>query len=294
MRRWMIGLALAFGLLPGLILAEDKASEELFAPILVNGVVSEFFHYQTRFLFLEVSGTTESSALSVEVEVFDNDGNRVDPSMIFCALPVVPADGVQRFTLPAFGSLLTGTKGFVGIYEPTPGVLDGWVRIRTSGSGKLRATVELLAFGHRLPAGVGCEPVMFVSTPSSHYVSDALIQVEKPATAFRASAVATYLRQTAFSIVNPSDSQTAKVHIDLYDSSGTIIGHGMDLVLAPMHRASAFAREWMDVIDPPGALTPQFYGSARISSDVPIVVGALEMLFPEGKLVSTNVTPEGN
>ena len=72
---------------------------------------------------------------------------------------------------------------------------------------------------------------------------------------------------------------------------------GYSVDIPPMQRHSAFAWEWVHPSPSPAIGIPRpvpddFYGSARIVSDVPIVVGALQVLLPEGKLVSAVVTPE--
>jgi len=119
----------------------------------------------------------------------------------------------------------------------------------------------------------------------------------KPAKIFRAATVITPYRETAFSVVNPSAIDTAHVFIELLRNDGSLLERGLEVDIPPMQRYSAFAWEWADTslsgaIGVPVLVPDSFYGSARIVSDVPVVVGALQVLFPEGKLVSTLVTPE--
>ncbi len=98
-------------------------------------------------------------------------------------------------------------------------------------------------------------------------------------------------------MVNPSATNTANVSIELLHHDGSLLQRGLPVDVPPMHRRSRFAWEWADTsvsgaIGIPVPVPDDFYGSARIISDVPVAVGALQVLQPEGKLVSASVTPE--
>jgi hypothetical protein len=291
MSRWLLSLAgcVAFVLVP--VCAESSSPEELFVPILINGRFEESRHYQTIFRFLEFSGTTASPAVSVQVDAFDNSGAPIHNDQLFCP-PALPLPGPLQVSLAGQGSTHFGTKGFIQLYEPGPGAINGWVRLRVNGPGRLLATAEVLQVD---AAPSGC-PAVVCSRPSQLYRSDAVVHAVKPAKAFRAAAVVTSYRHTAFAVVNPSETDTAHVSLQLLRPDGTVLQAGEDLAIAPMKRVSAFAWEWATV---PQALLhvhwpepDNFYGSARIVSDVPVVVGALQVLFPESKVVSASVTPE--
>ncbi len=212
------------------------------------------------------------------------------PDKIFCPGPLPVPDSTIRWNLSSSGSTHSGTKGFAQAYDPAPGVVDGWVRIRSSGPGKLHVNAEI-AVVHAVP--VGCPPLV-CSRPSYQYESDALVQAVKPAKAFRVPTVVTPERQAAFSIVNPSSDQEAFVHIEFYDSVGVQLGD-VGVHIPPLNRMSRFAAEFAKI--PPvvfafpeiWTLPERFYGSVLIRSDIPIVVGAIQVLMPEGKLVASSV-----
>ncbi len=292
MRRWLPSLVSCFAFLLAPIFAQSEAPEELFVPILINGLVDESWHYQTIFRFVELSGTTASPAVSVQVDAFDNAGKRIVGDQLFCPPPVASLEPF-RVSLAGLGSIHFGTKGFIQLYEPEPGIIDGWARLTVTGPGKVQATAEVLQVD-TLPSG--CPPVI-CARPSGLYKSDAVVNAVKPAKVFRAAAVITPYRHTAFSVVNPSEKDSAHVFFELLKDDGTVL-HGGALTIPPMQRRSAFAWEWATL--PPVLIgIPQirpmpdnFYGSARIESDVPVVVGALQVLLPEGRLVTAVVTPE--
>lgn len=275
-------------------LAQEESTKELFVPIMVNGMVDENFHFQTLFRFMELSGTTASPAITVEMDAFDNEGSAIHPDQFACPGPVPFPGSTLSWSLSGSGSTHSGTKGFVQPYEPAPGLIDGWIRIRYSGPGSLQVSAEIA--GVRATP-VGCPPLV-CSRPSSEYESDALVQALSPSKAFRVPTVATPQRHAAFSIVNPSADQEADVRISFYDSEGVLLGQEGFTVL-PLHRVSRFAAEFANLSPPeiaigipvPWYLPERYYGSVLITADIPIVVGALQVLFPEGKLVSASVTP---
>lgn len=274
----------------GSALAQEEPSEELFIPIMINGMVDQDFHFQTLFRFMELSGTTASPAVTVEMDAFDNEGNAIHPDQLFCPGPLPTPGSTLRWSLPGSGSTHSGTKGFVQDYRPAPGLIDGWIRIRHSGPGSLQASAEIA--GVRATP-VGCPPLI-CSRSSSEYESDALVPALHPSKAFRLPTVVTPQRQAAFSIVNPSSDQEAHVRIRFYTSDGVMLGEA-GLTVLPLHRTSRFAAELASlppgVIGVPWTLPERYYGSVLITSDVPIVVGALQVLLPEGKFVSASVSP---
>jgi len=288
--RPLLSRVVVLALFCGFAAAQDKPVEELFIPIMINGMVDDDLHFQTLFRFVELSGTTASPAVSIEMDAFDNEGKTMHPDK-FSGPPPLPApDSTIRWNLASSGSAHSGTKGFVQAYDPAPGVIDGWVRIRSSGPGKLHVNAEI-AVVHAVP--VGCPPLI-CSRPSYQYESDALVQAVKPAKAFRVPTVVTPERQAAFSIVNPSSDQEAFVSLLFYDTSGVRLGR-VGVHIPPLNRMSRFAAEFAQI--PPvvvglpeiWALPERYYGSVLITSDIPIVVGAIQVLMPEGKLVASSV-----
>jgi hypothetical protein len=292
MRRWLLSLV-CLGCLLDTVFAQSEAPEELFVPILINGLVGESWHYQTVFRFVELSGTTASPAVVVQVETFDNSGKPIFHDELFCPPPVASLEPL-RISLAGSGSAHFGTKGFIQPYDPGPGVIDGWVRLTVTGPGDLQATAEVLQVA-TIPSG--CPPVI-CARPSPVYRSDALVNAIRPARRFRAAVVITPFRHTAFSVVNPSETKSARVSFELLRPDGSLLRGGA-LTIPPRERRSAFSWEWAML--PPisivgfsqyGVMPSDFYGSARIESDVPVAVAALQVLLPEGRLVTATVTAE--
>ncbi len=283
-------LLVAFLCIP--VRGQGPPSGETFLPILANGVLDESSHYQTVFRFVETSGATASTAVSVEMDLFDNEGGLTFGETSFCPPPIPKPPGTLVFGLRGWGSLHLGTKGFIQPYEPDVGVNDGWARITWTTPGRLTVSAEILAVDE-LPAG--CPPVICFR-PSSKYRSDALIRSVEPDREFHAATVISEYRRTALSIVNPSTLLgPAHVYLELYDQAGALFRRGGTITIPPMHRISRFAWELATVPLDSGAdgVAPQapeqFYGSARIVSDIPVVVGGLQVLLPEGRLVSLDV-----
>ncbi len=292
MRCWIVSFLACGVFILAPVFAQSEQPEELFVPILINGLVDESWHYQTVFRFVELSGTAASPAVTVQVDAFDNSGKKIINDQLFCPPPVATLEPF-RVSLAGSGSIHLGTKGFIQPYQPAPGVVDGWARLTVTGPGKVQATAEVLQVD-AVPSG--CPPVI-CSRPSALYKSDAVVNVVKPAKVFRAAAVITPYRHTAFSVVNPSETESAHVTLELLQADGTQLQRG-GLTIPPMQRHSAFAWEWATLV-PAVVGVPQivpmpdnFYGSARIVSDVRVVVGALQVLLPEGKLVTAVVTAE--
>jgi hypothetical protein len=292
MRRFVLSFFACFAFVLAPVFAQSQPPEELFVPILINGLVDESWHYQTLFRFLEVSGTTASPVITVQLDAFDSSGKRIVNDQLFCPPPVATLEPF-RVSLPGLGSIHFGTKGFIQPYHPAPGIVDGWVRLNVKGPGKLEATAEILQVD-AIPAG--CPPVICMR-PSGVYRSDAVVRAVKPAKVFHAATVITPFRHTGFSIVNPSETESAHVSVVLIQADGLLLQSGR-LTIPPLQKQSGFAWEWVNTLPPvnigiPSSPMPtDFYGSAQIVSDIPIVVGALQVLLPEGKLVTAVVTPE--
>lgn len=287
MRRFVLSFLACLAVIVVPVFAQSEPPEELFVPILVNGLVDESRHYQTTFRFVELSGTTASPAVVVQIDAYDNSGKPITQDL-FCP-SAIPTLNPLELSLPSLGSVHYGTKGFIQPDEPQPGVLDGWARITVTGPGKILATAEVLQVN-----GVpdGCPPVTPLR-PSDVYSSDAVLYPVKPAKAFRSAAVITPYRHTAFSVVNPSKTETAHVCLQLYQTGGALQAQSEITSIPPLQRRSFFAKEWTPPDQPENLpFKESFYGSARIFSDLPIAVGALQVLLPEGKLVTAVVTPE--
>ena len=103
-------------------------------------------------------------------------------------------------------------------------------------------------------------------------------------TEFRLGVTITATRRAAISVVNPSDSETASVKIQLRgvnrDDNAALIE------IPPLSRISRFLLEIVVPDDFPADPTRWlFRGTATITSNIPIAVGALDFILPDGKLV---------
>jgi hypothetical protein len=139
-------------------------------------------------------------------------------------------------------------------------------------------------------------------------VTSAQIPAVTPAIGFLSPVIINPNRHTAIALVNPSHSDSAELEITLLDSSGEIFLYGDERVpleisfyLEPRKRSAQFVWNFFDDCDvnhqvclavsvPSRPLPEVFHGSIRIESDKPIAVGAVHLLFPEGKLVNQPVS----
>jgi hypothetical protein len=98
-------------------------------------------------------------------------------------------------------------------------------------------------------------------------------------------------RQTAFSIVNPSQNQTASIELAVIDSSGKtlLLSDQTPIVtrfsLAPLSRLSRFLSELLTVGASAPIKNPTEFSARRerffmikVTSDIPIAVAAVQML----------------
>lgn len=262
---------------------------ELILPIVANGIIDDPVHLQTTFSFFNLA----ASATEATLVVYDNSG-AVDTGFLNC-VPVPPPP--QEVTLPFTPD---GSVHFSGTTDEP--VLTGWGKLTWEGPARISGSAEITVIKKDpIPCAVIC------SRPSGEIATTAQVPAVRPSKAFRAETIVTKNRESAFAVVNPHESETVKVTITLRDSSGEILVIGSNRIaqatyeIAPLQRLSDFVWElvfnfckFMPIcIGTPAGAPPKpemFHGSLEITGDLPIAVGSLHVLFPEGKFVNNPVS----
>ena len=249
-------------------------TREVIVPIVMNGIVERPTHYQTTFTVINLS----DSAVEVRIEVRDKKGNA---GSVFCG-PTAPLWELQQM-------LEAGAELHVSTSADAP-LTEAWARITWSGAPAIIASAEVaLITGEPEPCTRKC------NRPSDEFLSSAFVPAVEAAREFRAPVTITKYRHTAFALCNPSPSETAHVRFKLLDESGnTYRGTSLSIDVPPRGRTSGMA--WTFAVWCPPCARPadppppeMFHGSAVITSDIPIAVGAFHMLSPEGKFVTASV-----
>ncbi|MFQ5740586.1 MAG: hypothetical protein ACE5JX_16395 [Acidobacteriota bacterium] len=264
-----------------------EESAQLILPIVANGVVGDVLHFQSTFNFLNLSNSTAEGLL----QVYDN-GGELTTDFLLCT-PVPTPDPSVKFPFTP-GSSIHHT----GITD-TP-LLSGWGRLTWETSARIEGSVEVTLIN------APPHPCLLVCTrPSSEIVSTTQVPGVRPAKEFRFPVIITENRHSAFALVNPSNTETARISLTLLDSLGQVFRDGdgnraqiEEYFMAPFTRVSQFAWDFFDACDPqhqictlpvPTPAPDLFHGSIQIKSDIPIAVGGLHVLFPEGKIVGLPV-----
>ena len=135
-----------------------------------------------------------------------------------------------------------------------------------------------------------CPPVI-CRRPSDEIFSSIQLSAVEPAKRFRSQATIASHRESAFAIVNPSAAEGAQIQILARDRNGQVFDSN-ELTLAPGARVSLLLWQLLllnKVFIVPPERPDNFHGSLEISSDVPVGVGGIQVLLPEGKLVNLPV-----
>lgn len=234
-------------------------TQEMILPVVVNGYVREPLHYQTTIRIVNLS----NSSVEVTLEAYQNDGV---PVRILELFPI-PRQGTKTvFRIDSLGSVEASTAGSV---PP----LNGWARLTYD----LSATIEAGAEVALIKAPVGPQPIC--NRPSTDFVTSVQVPSATAAWKFAGFAVIRSNRQGAYAILNPSATSTATVFLSLLDFSGKLVA-ASTIEIPPQGRTSRFLSEYL-----PGA-PADFMGSLRITSNIPVVAAALNVLVPEGKFTS--------
>ena len=258
MRRILSALAIVVWLASRL----SAQTQDLILPVALNGYTAPPTHYQTIIRIVNMS----ANAVQVTLEAYSNDGT---PVRILELFPIARAGTKTVFDIAAGGSIEAFTA------EDVP-PLNGWIRLTYAASATIQATAEVAL----ISAAVGPHPICV--RPSTDIITTAQIAATGAAQKFSAFAVVRPYRKTGYALVNPSTSQTATVFLSLLDFSGTLVASAM-VSLPPQWRISRFIQEFMP------AAPSDFMGSFRVTSTIPVALGAVNVLFPEGEFTNVNV-----
>ncbi len=267
----VISLSLTFSTSP---LAGESGSESslLVTPVVVQGDLLAGRHLQTTFRVVNLL----DRQITLRIEGLNDDGV---VERIFCPGPVV--GGPERtLMLPATGVINLGSGG---------NAFNGWARItseeRLTESVQVTAEVSVIK-GASMP----CPPVI-CRRPSDEIFSSIQLRAVEPAKRFRSQATIASHRESAFAIVNPSAAERAQIQILARDRTGQVLDAN-ELTLAPGARVNLLLWQLL-LLNKVFIVAPErpdnFHGSLEISSDVPVGVGGIHVLLPEGKLVNLPV-----
>ncbi len=257
-RLWMLVVLL------GLSRGGFAQTQDLILPIVVNGYVRQPIHYQTTIRMVNLS----ANPVQVTLEAYQNDGT---PVRILELFPVARAGTKTTLNLDGFGSLETFTA------EDVPN-LNGWVRLTFDAGASIQASAEVSL----IDAAVGPHPICH--RPSTEILTT--VQVASVRTAKKVSgfAVIRENRKSAYAIVNPSTTDSVTAFLSLLDASAQLVASAT-LQIPPQGRVSRLLSEYF----PNGP--SDLMASLRITATAPVAVGAINILFPEGKYTSLSVEP---
>lgn len=250
--------------------------QEVILPVVVNGSISDKLHYQTIFTILNTTGQT----VNADLQVYGNTGA---PGGVFCS-PLAPPPSAVGATLKPGAEYVQFTSADLPFH-------DGWARLRWLGSTSLVVGAEVT-----LVAAPPTPCLLVCNRPSTEKLSSTQIPSVVAAREFRLPVTLNHNRQTALALVNPSATDSVGVRITILDASGETAILGVpgtfDVKIQPLERVSRFL--WQLALDHsvPTVMVPVpdgFQGSVVLTGDNPFVVGALNIMFPEGKLVSVPV-----
>ena len=254
--------------------AQDQTTvNEVVLPIVVNGAIAEKLHYQTIFTVLNGS----KQVLQATLQVYDNSGT---PGGVFCS-PLAPPPSRVTMTLQPDAQYFQFTSADLPY-------LNGWALVRWEGPASLLVSTEVtLANAAPFPCLLIC------NRPSTEKLSSAQISAVRPATEFRLPVTLNRYRQTALAIVNPSATRTLRIKVTLLDAAGDIPKLGVpasfEEKVEPLARTSKFLWQMAQEHSPLDVIVPvpdMFQGSLILSAEIPFAVGALNIMFPEGKFVT--------
>ncbi|MDA2933927.1 hypothetical protein MYX82_06245 [Acidobacteria bacterium AH-259-D05] len=238
-------------------------TQEIILPVVVNGFWKEPAHFQTTIRIVNLS----TQAVEVTLEAYQNDGTA---TRILELYPIAKSGTKTVFQIMPGGSVEAFTTGD----EPA---FDGWARLSYETSASIQASAEIAL----VDAPVGPKPIC--QRPSTEIVTSAHAAGVPESKKYSGFIVIRPFRKSAYALVNPSTTSTANVFLSLLDFSGKLVASA-GLQIPPQGRSRGLLPDLLD--NPP----EDFIGSLRITSDIPIGVGALNVLFPEGKFTSVLVT----
>jgi hypothetical protein len=254
-----------------LTVADSSLLSELIFPMVVNGSVAEKQHYQTIFTVLNTSAAEVKATLQVY-------SNAAAAPGAFCSPLAPPPSGAQL--------TLTPNSEYLQFTSPDLPFLNGWARLRWTGSAPILVSEELT-----LVAAAPAPCLLVCNRPSSEKLSSAQITAVRPGLEFRMPMTINPNRQTAVALINPSSSAAVTVKVSILDSSGQAakleVPSSFEVKVGPLERISKFV--WQMAAESSTTAAPNlpdsFQGSLIFSSDSPFVASGLHIMFPEGKFV---------
>jgi len=152
---------------------------------------------------------------------------------------------------------------------------NGWIRLSFDSSATIQAGAEVAV----ITGLVGPHPIC--RRPSTEIATSAQVPAVRAASKFSGFAVSRTYRQSGYALINPSATQTATVFLSLMDLSGKFVASGT-VQIPPQVRLSRYIGELLPE-------TPaDFMGTLRVTGTIPIAVGGVNVLFPEGKFTAIN------
>ena len=257
MRRIVLSLVFASALTVPLF----SQTQDLILPVALNGYTSPPVHYQTIIRIVNMSAT----AVDVTLEAYQNDGT---PVRILELFPVARPGTTTAFTIDARGAVEAFTA------EDIPS-LNGWIRLTFDASATVQAVAEVAV----ITGLVGPHPICM--RPSTEIATSAQVPAVRASSKFNGFAVSRTYRQSGYVLINPSTTQTATAFLSLMDLSGKFVASGT-FPIPPQARLSRFVNEFLS--DTPA----DFMGTLHVTSTIPIAVGGINVLFPEGKFTTIN------
>ncbi len=292
--RILLGSSVLLVILPSFLRAQESPGaagvRELIFPMVHSAFLEGSNNLQTTFSILNLSNTTAQAS----IVTYQDDGTPARILQLCSALGIPPdLDEVElNFEIPAAGGrdFLTQADN----QGELPG-FSGWARVRLDRSLPIQASAEVRLRTTPEPCIVlsgttsSSRPSSWESAGVRLFSLAAQLLAVEPATGFRARAFNSVSRRTGFSIVNPSDSVAARVTLEVFNLGGERIGSA-EVEVPPLHRLSRFVTELVEVRPCPECSTVHYNGTLHISSDVPIAVGGLVVLQPDGLWVSLPVS----
>lgn len=290
-----VSFLLASFAVPSYAKSETDGSEphQLIFPIVHSEFIDGLTNLQTTFSFMNLSNTTASAS----IVAFQNDGT---PTRILglCDPFGRPPDleEVQRdFEVPAQGGqdFLTQADNQSNL----PG-FAGWARVTLDLDVDVRSSSEVLLRASPEPCIVlsGTSPLsqsdvrLQDSDVSGLFLKAVEVSAVKPARQFRARGFDWVTRQSAFALVNPSETETASVQIEVFNYGAERIG-AAEVTIPPLNRVARLMSELVQVLPCPECPPVHHRGFVRFSSDIPIAVGGVVIVKPGDIWVSLPVVP---
>lgn len=239
-------------------------TQDLILPIALNGYTSPPVHYQTVIRIVNMS----SFAVEVTLEAYQNDGTAIRILELF---PIARSGTKTVFQIESGGSV----EAFTAEDVPT---LNGWIRLTFDASATIQASAEVAVIN----APVGPHPIC--ARPSTEILTTVQAPALRATQKFSGFAVIRPYRKSGYAIVNPSTTQTATAFLSLMDFSGRFVASAT-VQIPPQARLSRFVQEFLP--DAPS----DFMGSLRITSTIPVGVGGVNVMFPEGEFTGIHVAP---